>query len=51
MSVRGACRQAIDFAKEQNDEELWEDLISYSMTRPGAALLIRRGGGWKRQTA
>jgi hypothetical protein len=31
----GDVQQAIDFAKEQNDQELWEDLISYSMTRPG----------------
>jgi len=26
--------QAIDFAKEQNDDELWEDLIKYSMDKP-----------------
>ncbi|GJJ10532.1 hypothetical protein Clacol_004759 [Clathrus columnatus] len=26
--------QAIDFAKEQNDDELWEDLLRYSETRP-----------------
>ncbi|KAI8813292.1 hypothetical protein BJ742DRAFT_746816 [Cladochytrium replicatum] len=25
---------AIDFAKEQNDEDLWEDLIKYSMDKP-----------------
>ena len=25
---------AIEFCKEQNDEELWENLISYSMERP-----------------
>ncbi len=27
--------QAIDFAKDQGDEELWEDLLRYSETRPG----------------
>ncbi|XP_006824071.2 vacuolar protein sorting-associated protein 41 homolog [Saccoglossus kowalevskii] len=26
--------QAIDFAKEHDDEELWEDLITYSMDKP-----------------
>lgn len=26
--------QAIDFAKEQNDDDLWEDLLRYSETRP-----------------
>ena len=26
--------QAIDFCKEQNDEELWEDLIDYSLDKP-----------------
>ena len=26
--------KAIDFAKEQNDEELWEDLLKYSMDKP-----------------
>ena len=25
---------AIEFCKEQNDEELWENLIAYSMERP-----------------
>ncbi|KAI8819466.1 uncharacterized protein EV422DRAFT_497948 [Fimicolochytrium jonesii] len=25
---------AIEFAKEQNDEELWEDLLTYSMDKP-----------------
>ena len=29
--------QAIDFAKEQNDDDLWEDLLRYSETRPGKA--------------
>jgi vacuolar protein sorting-associated protein 41 len=28
--------QAIDFAKEQNDDDLWEDLLKYSETRPCA---------------
>ena len=27
--------QAIDFAKEQNDHDLWEDLLKYSESRPG----------------
>lgn len=26
--------QAIDFAKEQNDADLWEDLLKYSESRP-----------------
>jgi hypothetical protein len=26
--------QAIDFAKDQNDNDLWEDLLKYSETRP-----------------
>jgi hypothetical protein len=26
--------RAIDFAKEQNDDDLWEDLLMYSETRP-----------------
>ena len=26
--------QAIDFAKDQNDDDLWEDLLKYSETRP-----------------
>ncbi|KAM0792872.1 hypothetical protein ACM66B_002635 [Microbotryomycetes sp. NB124-2] len=30
----GDVQRAIDFAKEQNDEELWEDLLKYSETRP-----------------
>lgn len=31
--------QAIEFAKEQNDHDLWEDLLKYSETRPRAFLL------------
>jgi hypothetical protein len=27
-------RQAIDFTKEQNEHDLWEDLLKYSETRP-----------------
>ncbi|TPX31569.1 hypothetical protein SeMB42_g07741 [Synchytrium endobioticum] len=30
----GDVRRAIDFAKEQNDEELWNDLMTYSMDKP-----------------
>lgn len=26
--------QAIEFAKEQNDNDLWEDLLRYSETKP-----------------
>ena len=26
--------QAIDFCKEHDDEELWEDLINYSIDKP-----------------
>lgn len=26
--------KAIEFAKEQDDRELWEDLISYSIDKP-----------------
>jgi hypothetical protein len=27
-------QQAIEFAKEQSDDDLWEDLLKYSETRP-----------------
>jgi hypothetical protein len=27
-------KKAIDFAKEQNDDDLWEDLLKYSMDKP-----------------
>ncbi|KAF7301087.1 Vacuolar assembling protein [Mycena indigotica] len=30
----GDVNRAIDFAKEQNDDDLWEDLLRYSETRP-----------------
>ncbi|KAJ6522772.1 hypothetical protein DFH09DRAFT_1191159 [Mycena vulgaris] len=30
----GDVHRAIDFAKEQNDDDLWEDLLKYSETRP-----------------
>ncbi|TRM69810.1 hypothetical protein BD626DRAFT_393164 [Schizophyllum amplum] len=30
----GDVNRAIDFAKEQNDHDLWEDLLKYSETRP-----------------
>ncbi|KAG6330412.1 hypothetical protein ID866_8678 [Astraeus odoratus] len=30
----GDVQQAIAFAKEQNDDDLWEDLLGYSETRP-----------------
>jgi hypothetical protein len=28
------CIKAIDFAKEQKDDDLWEDLLTYSMDKP-----------------
>ena len=31
----GNAPQAIDFAREQQDDELWEDLLARSETRPG----------------
>ena len=31
--------KAIEFAKEQDDAELWEDLISYSIDKPRTLLL------------
>ncbi|KAI8921093.1 hypothetical protein DFJ77DRAFT_448518 [Powellomyces hirtus] len=30
----GDVKRAIEFAKEQNDDELWEDLLKYSMDKP-----------------
>ncbi|KAJ7131042.1 hypothetical protein C8R44DRAFT_871581 [Mycena epipterygia] len=30
----GDVHRAIDFAKEQNDDDLWEDLLKYSETQP-----------------
>ena len=33
-------KQAIEFAKEQDDEDLWEDLINYSLDKPGTGLLF-----------
>ncbi|ORY38239.1 hypothetical protein BCR33DRAFT_741746 [Rhizoclosmatium globosum] len=30
----GDVKQAIEFCKEQNDEQLWDDLIKYSMDKP-----------------
>ncbi|KAJ3297142.1 Vacuolar protein sorting-associated protein 41 [Borealophlyctis nickersoniae] len=30
----GDVKRAIEFAKDQNDEELWEDLLRYSMDKP-----------------
>lgn len=31
--------QAIEFAKEQSDDDLWEDLLKYSETRPSKQLM------------
>lgn len=33
----GDVNRAIDFAKEQHDDDLWEDLLRYSETRPGTS--------------
>ncbi|KAJ3398291.1 hypothetical protein CcCBS67573_g05422 [Chytriomyces confervae] len=30
----GDVKQAIEFAKEQNDDQIWDDLIKYSMDKP-----------------
>jgi len=30
----GDVKQAIDFCKEHNERELWEDLITYSIDKP-----------------
>ena len=35
----GDVHRAIEFAKEQGDDDLWEDLLRYSETRPGECLL------------
>jgi len=32
--------RAIDFCKEHNDKELWEDLIKYSLNKPGMVLFL-----------
>ena len=32
--------QAIDFAKEQDDEDLWDDLINYSLDKPGFHFIL-----------
>ena len=36
----GDVQRAIEFAKEQGDDDLWEDLLRYSETRPGECLLV-----------
>lgn len=38
MEELGDVDKAIEFAKEQDDAELWEDLISYSIDKPRTAL-------------
>jgi len=42
----GDVNRAIDFAKEQHDKDLWEDLLKYSETRPAfiRGLLENVGG-------
>ncbi|KAB8532558.1 hypothetical protein FH972_025503 [Carpinus fangiana] len=41
----GDVKQAIDFAKEVDDEDLWDDLLNYSMDKPAfvKGLLIQGG--------
>lgn len=39
--MRQRLSEAIDFAKEQADEDLWEDLLQYSETRPGETVIRR----------
>ena len=34
MNLRPIASQAIDFAKERKDDDLWEDLLRYSESRP-----------------
>ncbi len=33
--------QAIEFCKRHNDKDLWEDLIQFSLNRPGLILVVR----------
>jgi hypothetical protein len=36
----GDVNRAIDFAKEQSDDDLWEDLLKYSETRPSKSMIL-----------
>ena len=36
----GDVQRAIEFAKEQGDDDLWEDLLRYAETRPGERFLV-----------
>lgn len=36
----GDVYQAIEFAKDQQDESLWEDLINYSKDKPGICIVL-----------
>ena len=38
--------QAIEFAKEQDDEDLWDDLINYSLDKPGMSLFLYGSLSW-----
>lgn len=40
MEELGDVDKAIEFAKEQDDAELWEDLISYSIDKPRIIYII-----------
>ena len=38
--------QAIEFAKEQDDEDLWDDLINYSLDKPGMSPFLYGSLSW-----
>lgn len=40
MEGLGDVNHAIEFCKEQNDEELWENLISYSLDKPSESYRV-----------
>lgn len=44
MEELGDVDKAIEFAKEQDDAELWEDLISYSIDKPRTKLTTHQQG-------
>lgn len=43
--------QAIDFAKEQNDADLWEDLLKYAESKPSESRLYRTLGESKAEVS
>ena len=38
--------KAIDFCKEHDDSELWEDLINYSMDKPCKCSIMSKQPNW-----